>query len=304
VQIAPNGNTTNPTPVYTWYVAAGATSYWVEVANATGYVFRGGYAASQICSGSLCGIQSPLLAVDSYAWYVQAQNGPLKTWSDGMAFTIQPLPAPAALSPNGPMTAFTPTYKWSPSVGATQYFLQVKDSNNVNTFQSFYTASAICSDAGCAVTPSLVLTAGSYTWAVQAKNQSSGGTWSAEKAFTVFGCAGEVKTGDFNGDGRTDRLCSGEGGVVVSLATATGFATGVVWLAQPIANPLVGDFDGDGRSDVAWFDSATGTFSVALSGGASFGALQSWGTATAGSTCLGPGAAADIGTSTATAART
>jgi RHS repeat-associated protein len=212
-----------------------------------------------------------------------------------MAFTIQPLPAPAALSPNGPMTAFTPTYKWSPSSGATQYFLQVKDSNNVNTFQSFYTASAICSEAGCAVTPSLVLAAGSYTWAVQAKNQPSGGTWSAEKAFTVFGCAGEVKTGDFDGDGRTDRLCSGEGGVIISLAAATGFATGTVWLAQPIAKPLVGDFDGDGRSDVARFDPATGTFSVALSGGSSFGALQSWGTATGGSTCLGPSATADVG---------
>jgi hypothetical protein len=54
VLIGPNGNTTNPTPVYTWNVAAGATSYYLEVSNGTTYVYQGGIPADQICSGATC----------------------------------------------------------------------------------------------------------------------------------------------------------------------------------------------------------------------------------------------------------
>ncbi|HWE21834.1 MAG TPA: hypothetical protein VG758_32450, partial [Hyphomicrobiaceae bacterium] len=52
------------------------------------------------------------------------------------------------------------------------------------------------------------------------------------------------QTGDFNGDGRTDRVCLWQR-AEVALATETGFATPQVWMSQdPGAVVLVGDYNG------------------------------------------------------------
>jgi RHS repeat-associated protein len=61
------------------------------------------------------------------------------------------------------------------------------------------------------------------------------------------------RTGDFNGDGRTDRLClMWPSNVEVMLATGTGFAPAQVWLSQGLdASTTLGDFNGDGKTDLA-----------------------------------------------------
>jgi hypothetical protein len=129
---------------------------------------------------------------------------------------------------------------------------------------------------------------GGYTWTMRA-NHAAGGTTSAPKAFHL-GCEVHVVLGDFNGDSRTDRLCSVSGATYVSLSTGTGFINGTVWLGTYVEKPIAGDFNADGRTDVAGYDRWTGTFRVALSTGTAFGAWTQWGVATVGGvTCSGSG---------------
>jgi hypothetical protein len=186
------------------------------------------------------------------------------------------------------MTAPTPTYTWTVSPGATEYFLQVDDWNGVHKFSGTFGA-GICGASTCSAAPAVTLAAGDHTWRVQARN-GPGGAWSADKTFTVGGCGGQFSTGDF-----TDRLCSGVGGTFVSLSTGTGFQTATPWLTQSVAKPLVGDYNRDGLADVAQLSSA-GVFSVALSTGASFSPLANWGTAqTPQGLCSGPSAISSTG---------
>jgi len=175
------------------------------------------------------------------------------------------------------------SFQWEAVSGATSYTL------------SRYTGSTCAGTATNSSTAntslSLTLAAGGYSFKVTAYQNSTQLDVSECRAFWVDDfCVGTFLTGDFDGDGRTDRLCNDNASRTarVSLATPTGFAAPVVWLSQGASYPMAGDFNGDGRTDIAQFNSATGVFSVALSNGTGFGALTNWGMASAGGySCVG-----------------
>src|SRR5712692_5990449 len=173
------------------------------------------------------------------------------------------------------------SFQWNAYTGSTSYLVAVYSASGC-------TGTPVASNTGTALTWSTSLAAGSYKFKVTA-NPSS--TVSECRPFWVDDfCVGTFLTGDFDGDGRTDRLCNdnASGTARVSLATPTGFAAPVVWLSQGASYPMAGDFNGDGRTDIAQFHSATGVFSVALSNGTAFGALTNWGMASAGGySCVG-----------------
>ena len=301
---SPSGGVSTTTPTFTWSASSGptaATSYLLQVLNGSGgNVYQLTYTPAQASCAATCSVTpTTALTAGSYSWSVKATNAAGITWSSSLSFAFGSGPAPPTLvSPNGPMTSVSPTFVWNVSPGATEYWIDVRNASNVAKYQALLTASTTCG-AQCQVTPfGLNLPAGVYTWAVQAKN-TAGTNWSATSAFTVAGCGGEVKTGDFNGDGRTDRLCAGPSGIFVSLATGTGFTTATPWLSQGFGNVLVADFNSDGLTDIAKYDSTTAVYSVALSNGTNgFGALQPWGTANTPQipqACAGISAKADVG---------
>jgi RHS repeat-associated protein len=90
-------------------------------------------------------------------------------------------------------------------------------------------------------------------------------------------CGNTMLTGDFNGDGRTDQLCYGPGGVTrVRLSTPTGLGSPTLWLSSwALGSLVVGDFNGDGRTDLGDYEGDY--FYVALSTGSGFSAPVSWG---------------------------
>jgi hypothetical protein len=186
VPISPTGATTNPNPNYTWNVASGATSYFVQVGDGVSITVQGLFTTAQVCSGSTCAVNLAhnLSAGVNYWWAVQAKNSSGGTWSASLNFTVQAPPAPALLAPSGATSNPTPTYIWNPSSGATQYFVQVSNGSTF-VFQGLYDTATVCSST-CAVAQSPALAIGSYTWAVQAKNVA-GGTWSVTAAFSVQG---------------------------------------------------------------------------------------------------------------------
>ncbi len=91
-----------------------------------------------------------------------------------------------------------------------------------------------------------------------------------------------IMTGDFNGDGKTDvaGFDPATGNWLVGLSNgAFGFATQTwaTWSTSTVwTNIAVGDFNGDGLTDIAARNAATGSWSVAMSNGASF-TTTTWG---------------------------
>ncbi|WP_179957628.1 FG-GAP-like repeat-containing protein [Exilibacterium tricleocarpae] len=70
----------------------------------------------------------------------------------------------------------------------------------------------------------------------------------------VWGGAGYIKVGDFNGDGMDDLASAQSGLMHMKLATGTGFTSATWPVANAwgaAANTWVGDFNGDGLSDIA-----------------------------------------------------
>lgn len=84
--------------------------------------------------------------------------------------------------------------------------------------------------------------------------------WCAQPTRRLF-------TGDFNGDGRTDRLCHDmvSGSKWIDLASSSGeYGTTDLpatpsWCSQPSGQVYVGDFNADGRDDLLCQDTRTGT---------------------------------------------
>jgi len=187
---SPGGAVFTPTPTYTWSVSSGATQYFLQVANGTGTVFQSFYDAAQACSGATCAVTpSPVLAQGSYNWAVQAKNAAGGTWSASRSFTVQGPPAPSLGSPSGSLTNATPTYNWSAvGGGVTCYVLAVTPvDGGTAAFSVSYTPAQACSGQTCSGTPTNVLLAGSYTWAVRPWNTTGPGDFSAAQSILVSG---------------------------------------------------------------------------------------------------------------------
>ena len=99
------------------------------------------------------------------------------------------------------------------------------------------------------------------------------GRWNATLSW------GNVLSGDFNNDGRSDLVGQrSDGQWIVATSTGTAF-TSSLWAVLPIGQfGSVGDFNGDGRADVAVRNPNNGAWRVLTSTGTSFNAVKfgSW----------------------------
>ena len=165
------------------------------------------------------------------------------------------------------------TFQWQAVAGATSYQLTICWSSGCGG------PGQIANVTTAGLTHQYSLPGGSFVYSVKAYQNTTliaqSGSWSF---WTDDFCSGPFLTGDFNGDGRADRLCSANGVTRVSLSTADGFDEPQVWLSQALTQPLAGDFNGDGLTDVAEFvNEVWGDFYVALSNGQAFQSLAHWG---------------------------
>ncbi len=288
--LSPGGATSEPRPPFVWRPVPDATHYTLAIDTVEGQlVQRRWLHTSEVCSGTTCSYtRSAPLSIGRYVWYVMPSNGGGDgPWSPGMRVDVRPLPAPTPNAPAGYTATLQPTYVWTHVAGAHGYSLLVDDATPSPVVRKYLAAAEVCSATSCAYAPGAVPGAGAYTWYVSAENDAGEGLLSVGTRFVTPGwsgqgfCPGTSAAGDFDGDARTDRLCSNEGVTTVALSTGSGFSPGAVWLDREIGPPIVADFDGDGKADIAEYDGQSLTFRVGLSSGGGFAHTVAWGTATA-----------------------
>lgn len=180
---------------FEWSAATEATDYDLVVKNGGGVVYMDSFTSSA-CAGSTCsGSPGQGLADGAYTWTVQARNpatsGPV---SAPLAFEIVSS-APGAVTPTAPTGEFfaplAPLYTWLPAPKATEYDLEVKDSQGipragVNGLQ----ASTACVGAQCSVQGGSLTIPEVYTLKLRGRNQIGDGPWSSPGAvFTLLACS-------------------------------------------------------------------------------------------------------------------
>jgi uncharacterized delta-60 repeat protein len=171
------------------------------------------------------------------------------------------------VDPGGVASDYTATITWDDgttsagTITGTGPFI-VAGSHVFGAFTGTHTITVTISDTGSPVSVTDIIKdplAPSVMW----------GTWNPAINWT------DVRTGDFDGDGRTDVIGRdpGTGKWWVSLSTGSGFTNSqwAVWNpALTWVDVQVGDFNGDGKADIAGRVSGNGQWWVSLSTGSSF----------------------------------
>ena len=103
-----------------------------------------------------------------------------------MSFSNTPTnPGKASLtSPSGTVSStHTPIYTWNKDAPSTYYLLSVMGPGG-SLINNWYASTTICGNTVCAVTPSVSLPNGDYSWKVEGWNPIATGAWSDTKNFT------------------------------------------------------------------------------------------------------------------------
>jgi hypothetical protein len=194
--IAPQGDTADNTPTFTWNSESNSTYYRLYVNDSTtqGKIAEWYKAEDVGCAnGGICSLTpTTSLAEGEGTWWIKTWNdageGP---WSAAKNFNVvrnqTTVPVAATLiSPSGTIDDNAPNYRWNPVNNATWYYLYVNDSATQGKIQQWYTANELgCSTGTCSVTPTATLALGSATWWVKTWNDAGEGPWSNAQNFTV-----------------------------------------------------------------------------------------------------------------------
>ncbi len=190
--VSPGGTGASAQPAYVWNAVGTSTEYLLWVSGPSRSVFQQWYSAADVCNATTCSVvPAQWLTAGTHTWKVQTKNpdgvGP---WSAAKTFTValqgaraRPR-APSLIAPTGIITTAQPTYQWTAVSTAIEYYLKVNGSSGTFVGE-WYLAAAVCAGEACAVTPSVTLSSGEYTWWVQARNGAGAGRRSPSRTFTV-----------------------------------------------------------------------------------------------------------------------
>lgn len=200
--LSPSGQLENSTPTYTWAEDLFSTWYKLWIGNSNGdKIFSKWYDATEICSDGNCSVTTEtVINAGNYEWYVNSWNEYGKNWSDGMSFSVQGnvnLPSKVThVSPSSESTESTPTFSWNRDSYSTYYKLWIGSSNGDKMFAKWYTASNICSDGNCSVSPDTEPLNGDMEWYIKSWNEH-GKVWSDGMSFSIS----SIDTSDMDDDG-------------------------------------------------------------------------------------------------------
>ncbi len=190
--ISPKGTIGTGDPTYLWRCVPGATQYLLKVANANTpntAIIETWYDAAAVVSNQGCSIKpGVILAAGDYRWWIQAKNsrgtGPLSYYNSFRFTNVKPGNV-TPISPRGLISTRRPTFIWTAISSATQYNLEVSDSDGVVVFSESYLAEDVTSGTRAIARSPTILSGGIYFWRVQASNGAGDGSWSGYKYFEI-----------------------------------------------------------------------------------------------------------------------
>lgn len=197
--ISPKGTIGTRNPTLVWNAVAGATKYYLKVANAnspTVAIFEDEYDDIEVATGNICSINPGLnLPEGSYRWWIQAKNcqnnGP---WSYFAAFRFANVSPGKAIpvSPRGLIATSNPTFVWTAVQSATKYNLQVENYAGTFIHVEDFAAEEVTHGIRCSGVLSITLPDDDmdYFWKIQASNEAGDGLWSSYRHFAV-NCPGK-----------------------------------------------------------------------------------------------------------------
>ena len=188
---APIGDTTDPTPTYTW-TASGATNYQLRIENNTGkQIFTQWYTATEAgcATTATCSVTPTTeLAVGSHTWH-------LLTWPSKeqhkQNFTVSLTPdngLVTLISPVGTLSSNPSTFNWDGISNTTHYKLEVTNTNGIVHEQWFSLEQANCTGREkCSASLSKQLANDSYQWSIKPWNATTStyGTQSSALNFSI-----------------------------------------------------------------------------------------------------------------------
>lgn len=181
VLVSPANNATGisaSSAAVTWSVAAGATSYIVELFNAPTATTP--IQTRTVVSGTTTSFTG-LAGTTTYYWRVTAANSGGTTASETRSFVTAALATPVLTSPTNGATRIsrTPTLRWN-STGTLTYDIQISTDQSFTTGVTGYTAST-----NSIFVSQTLRSRTRYFWRVRSRNNTSTSTWSATWNFTT-----------------------------------------------------------------------------------------------------------------------
>lgn len=181
--VAPSGTISIANPQFQWKPIPGATHYNIEL-YISGRLYTYMTLTKNACSSTICQVRlSNNLPADNYFWRVKVYiEGSWNAFSNFMYFkVIQPYPI--LIAPSGLINVKDPQFQWEPSAGATNYFIELYNSQGLYTYMTL--TSNACSSVICQVKLSNSLPEGNFYWRVKAYGGMAWGPFSPFMYFQV-----------------------------------------------------------------------------------------------------------------------
>jgi RHS repeat-associated protein len=189
---APEGESYETRPTFSWTPSPSATKYWVQADDMANppvpvAIYTGLLTKEQVCTESSCTLApNQLFVAGTYRWNVEAQNAVGKTWASPHSFTVLLPTPPYALAPSGSSENTTPTFVWRLSASATIYSLRIFNSDGQQIWgDNFGPEFCSAETSTCTVSPGYALGVGNYTWKVLA-GSPAGWIWGSELGYSVL----------------------------------------------------------------------------------------------------------------------
>ncbi|MCP4022504.1 MAG: hypothetical protein GY729_11740 [Desulfobacteraceae bacterium] len=195
--LSPLNGISDTTPVFSWNEDGCATWYKLFVWDSNkNTIHAQWYDASNICSQGICSVTlASEFEYGTFEWFVRSWNEDEGLWTKGKSLTVSKdfVQKISIVSPSGTSETATPTFTWSEDASATWYKIYVKNMTVGSKNTQWYEIEdnydnypqVACQSGQCSITPSFILSAGSYEWYVRGWNEYGNGDWSDVLNFIV-----------------------------------------------------------------------------------------------------------------------
>jgi hypothetical protein len=166
------------------------------------------YDAEEVVSNQGCSYKpGVILPAGNYRWWIQAKNskgtGPLSYYNSFRFANVSPGTV-TPISPRGLISTSHPTFIWTVISSATQYRLQVNDSNDDVVIDEEYLAEDVTSGTRAIARSPTILSGGIYVWRVRASNDAGAGSWSSYRYFEIV-CGSRASQAEKQSEPRPER---------------------------------------------------------------------------------------------------